>query len=65
MQNQEKPFIQRFENQNPDNSWSFDVVICHSDCRVATDWAKEYFSLGQVTYLNSTFEGLHTYRVTR
>lgn len=37
------------------------VVVNHSDCRTATDWTREYFSLGAVRYVCSDFEGNHTF----
>ena len=39
------------------------VIVNHSDCREATDWTREYFSLGSVSYVCSDFEGNHTFDV--
>ncbi len=63
----ERPYIVRFENEGETAiapKLVFDVVVNHADCAVATKWAREYFSLYCVEYLNSDFDGNHTYRET-
>jgi len=57
----ERPFIVRFENQTSHHD--FDVVIHHPDCKTATEWTYGYFDLLRIEYLNSDFDGNHTFRM--
>lgn len=56
-----RPFIQKFENETTDG---FDVIVHHKDCREATAWTRNYFSLCTVKYLYSDFDANHTYRIS-
>ena len=50
-----RPYIVSFP------AYTSQVIVNHSDCRTATDWTREYFSLGSVSYVCSDLENNHTF----